>query len=108
MERWPTNHLGKAACPCCGYHTLCDPPGSYDICPVCYWEEDCGTVDWCDMSSWGGANHMTIEIGRRNYEASGTCDGGPATICRPPTQEELPRYDWSNDPRPYWPDGNEK
>ncbi|NIP43329.1 MAG: hypothetical protein GWN61_14025, partial [candidate division Zixibacteria bacterium] len=27
-------------CPCCGYRTLDDPPGSYDICGICFWEDD--------------------------------------------------------------------
>jgi hypothetical protein len=26
-------------CPCCGYYTL-DGRGGYDICPVCFWEDD--------------------------------------------------------------------
>lgn len=26
-------------CPCCGYMTL-DRRGAYDICPVCFWEDD--------------------------------------------------------------------
>ena len=28
-------------CPCCGYRTLSEqPPGTFEICPVCYWEDD--------------------------------------------------------------------
>jgi anaerobic ribonucleoside-triphosphate reductase len=30
--RWP--------CPCCGYQVFTGPPGSYEICPVCGWEDD--------------------------------------------------------------------
>lgn len=31
----------KYACPCCGYKTLdCEPPGTYDICDICFWEDD--------------------------------------------------------------------
>src|SRR5579885_3179586 len=29
----------KYSCPCCGYKTL-DERGGYDICPVCFWEDD--------------------------------------------------------------------
>lgn len=27
-------------CPCCGYLVLKEGPGSYDICPICFWEDD--------------------------------------------------------------------
>ncbi|MGW2848911.1 CPCC family cysteine-rich protein, partial [Streptomyces sp. NPDC001274] len=25
-------------CPCCGHRVLGEMPGSYEICPVCFWE----------------------------------------------------------------------
>ena len=30
-QRWP--------CPCCGYRTL-DGSDMYELCPVCFWEDD--------------------------------------------------------------------
>ncbi len=31
----------RYACPCCGYLTLTEkPPGTFAICPVCFWEDD--------------------------------------------------------------------
>lgn len=28
-------------CPCCGYKTLEEcPPGTFEICPICHWEDD--------------------------------------------------------------------
>ena len=27
-------------CPCCGYLVFDEEPGSYSICPICYWEDD--------------------------------------------------------------------
>ena len=33
--------MRKYKCPCCGYFTFEDKPnGNYDICPVCFWEDD--------------------------------------------------------------------
>lgn len=31
----------KYKCPCCSFYTFYDKPnGNYDICPVCFWEDD--------------------------------------------------------------------
>ncbi|MEV5113035.1 hypothetical protein MRBL20_001149 [Peribacillus frigoritolerans] len=31
----------KYTCPCCGYKTLDEePPGTYDICSICFCEDD--------------------------------------------------------------------
>jgi hypothetical protein len=27
-------------CPCCGHLVYIEPPGSHDICKVCFWEDD--------------------------------------------------------------------
>lgn len=53
-------------CPCCGF--LCLPRrGHYDICVVCFWEDD-GTTD---PSTFSGPNHMTLHDARRNFEQIG-------------------------------------
>lgn len=42
-------------CPCCGYLTLDEkPPGTYDICSICFWEDD--DVQYNDPNYEGGAN----------------------------------------------------
>ncbi|WP_248129036.1 CPCC family cysteine-rich protein [Pseudomonas sp. W2Aug9] len=28
-------------CPCCGYAVFEEHPGSYDICPICFWRMTC-------------------------------------------------------------------
>lgn len=40
-------------CPCCGHRVLDDMPGSYEICPVCFWEDDRVQFRWPTMD--GGA-----------------------------------------------------
>lgn len=31
----------KFTCPCCGYKTMKGkPPGTYEICEICFWEDD--------------------------------------------------------------------
>ncbi|MFC7677457.1 CPCC family cysteine-rich protein [Paenibacillus sp. GCM10028914] len=55
-------------CPCCNYETLVQR-GEYDICPVCFWEDDGNN----DPSRYSGPNHMTLSAGRRNFEKYGVC-----------------------------------
>ena len=41
-------------CPCCGYFTLdAEPVGTFEVCPVCYWEDD--DVQAADPAYEGGA-----------------------------------------------------
>lgn len=58
-------------CPCCDYFTLAER-GGYDICPICFWEDDGGDLDNLDEHS--GPNHITLREGRRNFEKFGACD----------------------------------
>ena len=53
----------KYACPCCGRRTLTEEPGSYEICPVCGWEDD--PLSRRDPAFTGGANKMSLEEARR-------------------------------------------
>ena len=44
-------------CPCCGYLTLGDEHrGGYEICPVCFWEDD--GVQFHELDFVGGANNQ--------------------------------------------------
>lgn len=41
-------------CPACGFEVFGEPPGSYDICPLCNWEDDAVQLRFPLMG--GGAN----------------------------------------------------
>ncbi|MDX2622394.1 CPCC family cysteine-rich protein [Streptomyces sp. NPDC012486] len=45
-------------CPCCGHRVLDAMPGSYEICPVCFWEDDGIQFRWPTMD--GGANKISL------------------------------------------------
>ncbi len=45
-------------CPCCGKLTLTQEPGSYEICPVCGWEDDPAQRRDPDLD--GGANKRSL------------------------------------------------
>lgn len=46
-------------CPVCGYLTFAEPPGSYEICSVCNWEDDALQLEFA-TSLAGGANSTTL------------------------------------------------
>ena len=46
-------------CPTCGYLTFAEPPGSYDICDVCGWEDDALQLEFATTLA-GGANALTL------------------------------------------------
>lgn len=97
--------MGKFVCPCCGCRTL-DERGAYDICPVCFWEDDAYIV-MCDGKLKGlrfegelrdedvldvpsGANHgLTLREGRENYRRLGACEESMRMHVRKPRRSEL-------------------
>lgn len=56
---------GKYKCPCCEYYTL-DEVGHYDICPICYWEDD--PIQRDDADYKGGANEICLNEAKKNYK----------------------------------------
>ena len=46
-------------CPVCGYLTFAEPPGSYDVCKICDWEDDALQLEFA-TSLAGGANASTL------------------------------------------------
>ncbi len=78
------------ACPCCRNLTLSEqPPGTYEICPVCYWEDD--PVQFDDEEYEGGANSVSLKKARENYQAIGACSKDVRAEVRKPTVDEMPQ-----------------
>lgn len=44
-------------CPCCGYKTL-DDASIYDICDICFWEDD--IIQFNNPDYEGGANIISL------------------------------------------------
>jgi hypothetical protein len=70
-------------CPCCGYLVFSEPPGSYDICPVCWWEDDALQLEFATTLG-GGANAPTLAEAQRTYSATGASDPVLRAHCRDP------------------------
>ena len=77
----------KYPCPCCGYKTL-DERGGFDICPVCFWEDDGQDDADAATNRAFSPNHMSLAQARENYKRLGVCDERFLQHVRPPLPEE--------------------
>lgn len=60
----PINNKKKFKCPCCGNLTLNEePPGTYDICDICGWEDD--EIQFDNPDYEGGANTLSLNQARK-------------------------------------------
>lgn len=74
-------------CPCCGYPSLCTR-GSFELCPICYWEDD-GQDEHDSSRVRGGPNgHLSLDMARAHYAAFGACETAMIKYVRSPTEEE--------------------
>ena len=76
-------------CPCCSNFTFDEEPsGTYEICPVCGWEDD--EVQFNAPSFAGGANKPSLNEAKANYKEFGACDKELVNIVRSPLEYEIP------------------
>ena len=87
MELVDRNKQNRFRCPCCGFYTL-SVHGLYDICPVCYWEDD--PLQLKDEARAGGANKVCLCDARKNYLKIGACEAEYVNYVRKPRPEEFP------------------
>jgi hypothetical protein len=79
-------------CPCCGYLTFRSPPGSYDICPICYWEDDVFQLD--NPLEEDGPNGVSLQVGQINFEKFGACIFGMVKYVRKPNSSDKKDHSW--------------
>ncbi|MEK5248830.1 CPCC family cysteine-rich protein [Bacillus sp. FSL R9-9530] len=82
----------KYTCPCCRYKTLEEPPGTYEICNICYWEDD--SVRFNDHDFEGGANEPSLRQAQRNFIAFGACEECFVESVRKATSEDVRDASW--------------
>jgi hypothetical protein len=81
----------KYKCPCCGYFTFEKKERTYDICPVCFWEDD--PFQYENPMMENGANHVSLAAARINYKHYSACDPEMRKYVRGPKKDELHGYD---------------
>ncbi|WP_041018825.1 CPCC family cysteine-rich protein [Criblamydia sequanensis] len=77
------------ACPCCGYLTLSDPPpGTFEICDVCRWEDD--DFQFNHPNYEGGANEESLNKAKINFLKFGASSESKIKNAREPLPNEIP------------------
>ncbi|MCK2000749.1 hypothetical protein MZM54_05010 [[Brevibacterium] frigoritolerans] len=83
----------KYTCPCCGYKTLDEkPPGTYDICEICFWEDDSYQYEHPDYD--GGANTASLKEAQQNFINFGASERDFLKNVRPPTKYDKKDPSW--------------
>ena len=83
----------KYTCPCCGYKTLDEePPDTYDICEVCFWEDD--GVQFREPDYEGGANTVSLKQAQNNYRVFGACEERCLEFVRGLNKEDIKDPHW--------------
>ncbi|GAA1548408.1 CPCC family cysteine-rich protein [Kribbella lupini] len=59
-------------CPCCGHLAFAELPGSYEICSICFWEDDLVQLRWPDWT--GGANRPSLRESQLNVVRFGAME----------------------------------
>jgi hypothetical protein len=76
-------------CPCCGFLKLPAPPGSDEICPVCFWQDD-------PVDNQGthvlGPNRVRLSQARQNYVDFGAAEERLVAVVRAPLADERPEH----------------
>ena len=86
------NNQGRYPCPCCGYLVFDEGPGSYDICPICFWEDDLSQLRFAFTED--GPNCVSLWDGQRAYATIGACESRLVQYVRQPTYEDQRDADW--------------
>ena len=76
-------------CPCCGFTTLTEPPpGTFEVCPVCFWEDD--AAQFANPTLAGGANKISLTDARSNFLDVGASSRDALKVVRGPLPDEIP------------------
>jgi hypothetical protein len=79
-------------CPCCGHLVFTDPPGSDDICLVCFWQDDLMQLRWPQLG--GATNVASLETAQRNFARFGASEERFVRDVRAPTADEPLDPEW--------------
>lgn len=76
----------KKQCECCKFYTL-DCDSNFDICPVCYWQDDLLQTEKPHYKWW--ANELSLEEWRLNFIKHWVSDLRDKNNVRNPYKNEM-------------------
>jgi hypothetical protein len=79
-------------CPCCGYFVFVEAPGSFDICPIYFWEDDISQLRFPTMA--GGANRVALIDAQSNFQSVGASEERFLSKVRRPADVEIRDAAW--------------
>jgi hypothetical protein len=79
-------------CPACGYLVFSQPAGSYQICPICNWEDDPVQLQHPDLA--GGANTVSLIEAQRNVMTLGAVEARLRSDVRAPGPADIKDLTW--------------
>ena len=82
---------GKYPCPCCGYLVFDESPGSSEICPICFWEDDLSQLRFARST---GANHVSLVDAQENFIKEGVSELRFRSNVRAPTASDFREPQW--------------
>ena len=80
---------GPYRCPCCAAVTLPER-GAYELCPVCFWEDDGQDEHDSDQVRGGPNGPLSLDEARANYAEFGASDRAFLDHVRRPDRQERP------------------
>jgi hypothetical protein len=83
----PERPVPSYACPCCKYLTL-HSRGDYEICQVCFWEDDGQDEHDAEVVRGGPNYHLSLRQAQENYARWGATEERFLKNVRPPRDEE--------------------
>ncbi|MBK5480864.1 hypothetical protein JFV29_02750 [Peribacillus sp. TH16] len=82
----------KFTCPCCGYKTLNEePPDTYEICEICFWEDDGYQYKYPDEDD---ANNISFREAQQNFIKLGVSEGAFSKNVRKPKRSDIKDNNW--------------
>ena len=75
-------------CPCCNYLTLPER-GGFDICPVCFWEDDGQDEHDAGLIRGGPNGLLSLSQARLNFLEFGACNERAKAFVRNPKNDEF-------------------
>jgi len=85
--------IKKYPCSCCGYITLNEKEqGTYEICEICFWENDSAQLDNPDYI--GGANKVSLRQAQKNFLEFGACEMEMIKNVRQTNKTEIRDDNW--------------